>query len=449
MSSVSVLLAGSVDVYPSQNLASMVSSYPSGTTFLLQPGVYRMQYAIPKNYDSFIGQSGVILDGAEHLTSFSTDGSSWVAHVQVPSTTASSDLCASSHPDCNYPQDLFFSDVPLTRVASLSAVGPGKWYLDYNTDDVYIGSNPAGYNVELSVTPYAFYGSATGVTIDDLTIDKYASPRTGGAVNASIGTHWTIEYNDILLNHSSGIRIGSYMWINHNHLHENGEYGISGTGNTVIVQSNEIDHNNYAGYIAASYGGGSKFVRCYNLKIQYNNVHNNNGPGLWTDISNDDVFIEHNDTSHNFMAGIFVEISYNETVCYNYVTYDGFNPKGTSIWWGAGILVGSSPGIQIYGNIIKYCMNGIGGIQTDRGSGTYGSYVIKNLSVHNNTIYQVYGTAEGIVKSTAYDDSIYTSWNNHFQDDVFDLSYPTTRNYFYWLNAYHTLAWWEEYSYLH
>jgi len=447
-SSVSVLRASSVAVYPSQDLASMVNSYPAGTTFLLQPGVFRMQYAIPKNYDSFIGQSGTILDGAEHLSSFSTDGSYWVAHVQVSPKTSDPSLCDASHPACDYPEDLFFDDVPLTRVASLSQVGPGKWYLDYSTDDIYIGSNPAGHNVELSACRYAFYGSATGVKISQLTIEKYASPHEGGAVNASIGTHWTIEYNDIWLNHSTGIRIGSYMWINHNHVYENGEYGVSGTGSNVVVQSNDIYSNNYAGYEYAV-AGGTKFVNCYNLKIQYNNVHNNHGPGLWTDINNDYVLMEHNDTSHNIVAGIFVEISYHETIRYNYITYDGSDPRGSSLWWGAGILISSSPDVDVYDNIVKYCMNGIGGIQSSTGTGTYGPYHLENLSVHNNTIYQVYGTAEGIVKSSVYDDSVYTSWNNHFQNDTYYLSYPTTRNYFYWLDAYHTLAWWEEYASLH
>ena len=436
-----------VPVYPGQDLESIVSSYPAGTTFELQPGIYRMQYAIHKNYDSFIGQSGVVLDGAEQLTSFDQSGTYWIAHVQVASQTSDSSLCDASHPACDFPEDLFFDDVPQLRVASLSAVVPGTWYLDYSTDDVYIGSDPAGHTVELSVTPYAFYGSATEVTISQLTIEKYASSRNGGAVNASIGTHWTVEWNDIWLNHSIGVRIGSYMWVYHNRIHENGEYGMGGTGNDVVVQSNEIDHNNYAGYVI-SMAGGTKFVNCYNLKIQYNNVHNNGGPGLWTDINNDDVLIEHNDTSYNIVAGIFVEISYNETIRYNYITNDGFNPSGTSIWWGAGILVNSSPGIQIYGNIVKYCMNGIGGIQTDRGTGTYGPYLIQNLNVYGNTITQVNGTAEGIVKSSDYDDSIYTSWNNHFQNDTYYLSYPNN-NYFYWLDAYHTLAWWDEYDSLH
>jgi hypothetical protein len=448
------LAASQVTVYPGQNLASMVNSYPSGTTFLLQPGVYRMQSVVPKNYDSFIGQSGVVLDGAQQLTSFSTDGSYWVAHVSVAWTASSSSVCDSSHPACDYPQDLFFDSAPLVRVLSLSQVGPGKWYLDYNTQNVYVGSNPSGHNVELSVTPYAFSGSATGVTISQLIVEKYAAPRDNGAINGQAGTtgpnsqHWTVNYCDVRLNHGMGLRIGDYMWVYHNAFYNNGQVGLGGGGKNAVIQNNAIYQNNYAGYTYA-WGGGSHFANAYNLKLQYNNAYNNNGPGLWTDVNCDYVLIEHNDTSYNKEAGIFAEISYNETIRYNYITYDGVNPKGSSIWWGAGILVNSSPGIQIYGNIVKYCMNGIGGIQADRGTGAYGPYLIQNLNVYGNTITQVNGTAEGIVKASDYDDSVYTSWNNHFQNETYYLSYPLTQNYFYWLDAYHTLAWWTQYASLH
>lgn len=452
-STLAALGAMDVAVYPGQNLESMVSSYPAGTTFLIEPGVHRMQYAIPKDYDSFIGQSGAIMDGAEHLTSFSTDGSYWVAHVQLPWTAVNSTICDSSHPACDLPQDLFFDDVPLTRVLTLSEVGPRKWYLDYSTGDVYIGSDPSGYNVELSVTPYAFSGSATGVKISQLIIEKYASPgdcgAVGGEADSANSQHWTVEWNNIRYNHGLGLRIGDYTWVYHNTIDNNGQMGMGGSGKGDVIQSNQVYDNNYAGYSFEWEAGGAKFTNCYNLKIQYNNFHNNQGPGLWTDINCDDVLIEHNDTSHNIMAGIFVEISYSETIRYNYITYDGFDPRGTSIWWGAGILVNSSPNIQIYGNIVKYCMNGIGGVQTDRGTGTYGPHLIQNLSAHDNSITQVNGTAEGIVKSSDYDNSIYTSWNNHFQNETYYLSYPSTHNYFYWLGAYHTLAWWDEYSYLH
>src|SRR5579872_3481308 len=187
-SALPVLGASEVPVYPGQDLESIVSSYPAGTSFLLTAGVYRMQSVVPKNYDSFIGASGAILNGAEQLTSFSQSGSYWESHVQVSWKPSNPGACDSAHPACDLPEDLFFDNVPRTRVLSLSQVGPGKWYLDYSTGNVYMGDDPYGHNVEISVRSYAFSGSATGVKISQLTIEKYASRRDAGAVHGEAGT---------------------------------------------------------------------------------------------------------------------------------------------------------------------------------------------------------------------------------------------------------------------
>ncbi len=442
--------AAEVSVYPWQNLEDMVNSYPGGTTFVIKTGVHRMQYAVPKSYDSFIGESGAVMNGAQHLTSFSQSGSYWVAHVYASSKTSDSSLCESTHPGCDFPEQLFFDDGAKIRVLYLSQVGPGKWYLDYSTGEVYMGDDPSGHNVEISLVGYAFAGSATNVKISQLVIEKYASPRDQGAVDGEspsgpLSQHWTVEWNDIRLNHGAGVRIGDYMWVYHNQIYNNGQLGLGGTGKNAVIQNNAIYYNDLAGYLY-KVAGGTKFVRCYNLTIQYNNVHNNNGPGLWVDIDNDYVLMEYNTTSYNLVAGIFVEISYHVTVRYNNSQHDGYNPQGSSLWWGAGILNNSSPYVSVYSNTVMYCTNGIGAIQADRGTGAYGPYLVEYFVVHNNSITQVNGVAEGIVKASNYDDSVYTSWHNDFYSDLYYLTYPTTHDYFYWLDEYHTLAWWDEYA---
>ncbi len=445
------LSATEVSVYPWQNLESVVSSYPSGTTFLIKTGVHRMQYAVPKNYDVFVGESGAVLDGAKLLTSFSQSGTHWEAHVSVTYKTPRAGVCDSAHPECDHPEDLFFDSVPQRRVASLSQVGPGKWYLDYSTGTAYMGSDPSGHTVEISLTPYAFQGSATGVKISSLVIEKYATPgddgTVGGKSSTAPGSHWKVEWNDIKLNHGMGIRLTDYMYIYANKLHQNGELGVGGAASYATILSNEVYSNNFAGY-TRSYGGGVKVARSNSVAVRYNDAHDNAGPGLWADINSLYTLFEHNHTSHNQVAGIFVEVSYHTTIRYNNVDYDGFNSKGSSLWWGAGILVNSSPYVNVYSNTVSHCMNGIGAIQSSRGTGPYGEYLVKDLSVYDNTIYQVDGTAEGIVKSSVFDNSVYTDWNNHFSNDTYYFTYPTYL-YFYWLDADHSLTWWLTYDMLH
>jgi len=127
----SSLFGRTIPVCPWENLAGMVSEYPAGTTFSIEPGIHRLNATIvPRNNDVFVGQTGAILSGAAQLTAFSKSGSVWVSRVQVTERSSYPGQCDSFHPACTFPEDLFFDSVPKLRVATPSAVGPGTWYLN-------------------------------------------------------------------------------------------------------------------------------------------------------------------------------------------------------------------------------------------------------------------------------------------------------------------------------
>lgn len=444
--------AATVTVSLGDNLQSLVNQYPTGTTFSIAPGVHRLQSVVPKSYDSFVGQSGAVLSGAELLTSFSYSGSYWVSQVRVTRAASYPGKCDASHPACALPEDLFFDNVRKTRVTSLSALGPGKWYLDYSTGNVYMGDNHSGHTVEISLLPHAFNGGAAYVTISNLVIEKYACVAGDGAVtSAHGGAHWAVKSNEVRFNHGTGIRSGNNMWIYNNKVHDNGQLGVGGTGNTIVLQGNEIAYNNYAGYSYYWEAGGAKFASVQHLTVQYNKSHDNVGPGFTTDVNSRYVLYDSNTTTQNREAGILHELGYDATIRNNYIYQDGFNPDGTgSLWWGAGILITDSSNVTIYGNNVSKCMNGIGGILVSRGIGSNGlPYSIENLNVYSNKITQVTGIAEGIVIGSGYDNSVYTSWNNHFQNDTYYLTYPATYAYFFWLGEKWTLATWDTYDSLH
>ena len=146
-------------------------------------------------------------------------------------------------------------------------------------------------------------------------------------------------------------------------------------------------------------------------------------------------------------SGIHWEISYHAVIRNNLIEDEGYSPDGTSFWYGGGILVSNSSDVEVYGNTVKDCVNGIGGTETDRGvdSKTGVPYNLKNLYVHNNTITQQTGFAAGIVRADAFDDSVYTSWGNHFKDNTYNLS-DSTYPYFYWLLQKWTYAQWQMYA---
>lgn len=100
----------------------------------------------------------------------------------------------------------------------------------------------------------------------------------------------------------------------------------------------------------------------------------------------------------------------------------------------------------MYGNKVTDCMNGIAATQANRGSSLRSGkpYLVQNLNVHDNTIAQATGIAAGILKRDV-DDSIYMSWNNHYENNTYKLSDPSGK-YYEWMNRLCTKAEWQDYG---
>jgi parallel beta-helix repeat protein len=244
------------------------------------------------------------------------------------------------------------------------------------------------------VTPFAFHGDGRDVTVRGLVIERYVPGAQMGAIKAGghtreDGTHdWVVEHCEVRYNDGGGIRIGHRMHILDNHIHHNSQIGIVGVGDDIVVEGNEIAHNNFEReYDYGWEAGGAKFVKTRRLVVRNNWSHHNWGPGLWTDIDNIDTLYEGNLVEDNADTGIFHEISYRATIRNNTILRNGFDRQGD--WaYGAGILVAHSPDVAVYANSVEDNHNGILGIQQDRGRGAYGVHVLENLHVHGNRIVQ-------------------------------------------------------------
>jgi len=437
-----------VRVEPNRRIQDLVEQFPEGTTIEIASGVHRLESVVPKDGDVFVGEPGAILSGAALLTTFERQGKYWVARRSVPSVEAHG-KCDPQHPACTFPEDLFLDDVPLRRVLHLADVTAHSWYLDYAAACLYLADDPTSHKVELSVVRHAFYGAASHVTIRGLVIEKYANPAQTGAIHAlrdpgPLSRDWVVERNEIRLNHGAGVRLGHGTQLLRNRIHHNGQLGVGGSGDSIRVEENEIAANNYAGYDMDWEAGGTKFSFTRHLVVRNNDVHDNRGPGLWTDGDNEFVLYEGNRSAANLAAGIKHEISFAAVIRDNVLDGDGFNPGGTSGWWGAGIHILSSSDVEIYRNTLRNCLNGIVAVQGDRASSrsSGGPYLVQHLYVHDNTILQSSGTAAGIVKDARFDDSVFKSWGNRFRHNAYQLAAP--QNKFYeWMNAPRT---WEEWQ---
>jgi hypothetical protein len=308
--------AGTVTISPGANIPSIVNSSPAGTTFVISPGVYRLQTSInPQNGDVFTGpcakppcaaSSQAILSGSHLLTSFTLSGGYYSAGGQTQQNTVTipSADCNAGYAGCIYPEDLYFDGAPLIHVTSLSAVGTGSWYFNYATHTVYLSQNPSGHTVEVGAVPAAFApGPANNVTIQDLTIEEFATPVMTGAVagaytgygSPSQGANWIVQNNEILLNHADGVRLNFGWQVLNNYIHDNGDLGISGgigggnadgsgtAASNILIQGNEIANNNYAEFKTDWGAAGSKVLESTGVVFCVKKMPRQKGPGLQTE----------------------------------------------------------------------------------------------------------------------------------------------------------------------
>ncbi len=471
------LQAATVNILPGEDIPNVVSSHPSGTTFVIHPGLYRLQTPIvAKTGDSFIGETAcappttpcpAILNGAKLLTSFERSGLFY--HVtgqrQRGEVTIASKECEPelpghprAYPGCIYPEDLYFDDVPLVHVTALTDVGPGKWFFDYANQTIYFYDNPAGHKVETSVVPSAFaLGPANNVTIKDLTVEKFAAPLVKAAIGGtkgggSLGTgvNWVIENNEIRLNHGDGVDINFGWQILNNYIHTNGDLGIGGglgrstRQSGVLIQGNELAFNNYA-HVKPTWGaGGAKVAGTRGLIFRGNYSHHNEGSGFHADDGNYDILYDNNTAADNTDQGIFHEISYHGTFRNNHLLRNGYIYPTWTYWlYGANLLSSTSQNDEAYCNTAEIAAqggNGINIIGQARGKNP-GSVISQNNYFHHNTV--VFDGASGLTGAArdSKTNICCTNFNsNRFDYNTYHLPSLSRRAFFWWVNGFNTFG---------
>jgi parallel beta-helix repeat protein len=282
-----------------------------------------------------------------------------------------------------------------------------------------------------------FSGDATGVVIEGLVFEYFASPSQSAPIHTGPGAHgWIIRDNEFRHN-TRGVSVNSGFQVIDNYIHRNDQVGIGGTGRDVIIRGNEIAFNNHRNATEMAWeAGGMKLVNTERAVISGNFVHDNHGPGLWTDGANVGTVYEQNVVIGNYGPGIFHEISYEAVIRNNRVEGNAHR------FYVGGILVANSPGVEVYGNRLSGNNGGVVGIQDERGSGPRGRYDLQNLWVHDNEIGHTTGWTG--VRRNAGSEEVYSGWNNRFDRNVYrvgDQAKP-----FYWAGAERTREEWVGYG---
>ena len=264
---------------------------------------------------------------------------------------AGEDLGAYDTPDTTY---YLASGVHTLGASEFSQIIPGD-------GDTYIGAPGAILSGQFE-NDSAFTQTATGVTIEYLTIEDFTPPGGQGAVNHDSGADWTIEHDTIENNApGAGVMVGTGDVLSEDCLTLNGEYGfdayaaddtsaLTGGPSNLTISDNQISDNDTCNWEADSpdpvpaadiqptcagagqfdgcgCSGGGKLWEVDGATIDGNDVDDNFNVGLWADTNNTGLTFTHDQFDANYAEGLIYELGYNAVIQDN-----GFEDNA----WGAG-----------------------------------------------------------------------------------------------------------------
>jgi parallel beta-helix repeat protein len=243
--------------------------------------------------------------------------------------------------------------------------------------------------------PTAFFGGANNVTLDSITVRDYASGRQGAAIQPEPrASGWVVRNVSALHNAWAGLLVADGMQILGGHYNDNDQMGIGGNEATGIVLAGLDDDpatvdgpelaRNRTLHASCEFEGGGMKWDVGEVTVRNAHVHDNDCKGLWADINAHGTLIENNLVEGNRAEGILYEISRDATIRNNRVYRNGFGAAGW--YWGGGITVASSSGVEAYGNRLSGNYNGITGSQQDRLDSTPPDHLLDSFHVHDNLI---------------------------------------------------------------
>jgi hypothetical protein len=410
-----------IAVEPDASIQAAVDSAGDGAVFCLKNGTHRMQVVRPRSNQSFYGEGRTVLNGSRLLTDFDREGRYWVVSGQSQRGRKHGE-CAPAEPACDLPEGVFIDDKPLHQVLSKDRIESGGFYFDYANQKIYLADDPTNHKVEATVAVFAFESTARDVLIKNLTVEKYASVAQKGAIQTTEGTGWTIEDCELRWNSGLGIGIGTGGRVRECDIHHNGQVGVGGHGQDILIEKNRIWSNNIYGFDYTWEAGGVKIALSDGVTFRGNDVHDNDGPGLWCDIGCRNVVYEGNLVENNQDIGIFHEISFKAVIRNNVVRHNGRGRRGW--FWRAEIGVAASQDVEVNNNTLTIAAGGCGIVLIDQGRRTNDGreYKTRNNTVRNNDLTFEGAACAGGVSDVSPEDenfAIITNGNNNFDSNVY------------------------------
>lgn len=330
------------------SVAKAVAAAPNGGTIVFLDGTYRnVNVKISKKLTlQAYPHAKPLLKGSTVVEGWVADGRTWSKsgwNYSFPPTTKSADI-DSKYPMAGYRDMAYVNGESLRQVRSKEAVAPGTFYVDYRSNKLYIGTNPAGKTVEATTQDAAFSLSnnrPAGTVIRGLGFAHYAQNGVG-----VIGTsRVTIENSTFVWNAIHGVllRKAENAVLRGNIFSYNGMTGVrGGWANNVLLDNNTISYNNIEHFRKNWSGAGMKVVNTNGAVWRNNLFEHNVGNGIWADESTYNSTIENNTIRDNEQIGVMLELSHKAIVSGNNISNSP-----------CGIMIADTSSVQAYNNTLS------------------------------------------------------------------------------------------------
>ena len=377
-------------------LRKALAEAPRGATIVLRGGIYRTGYRQANDAGGEVNETtiktaltlqpyeneAVTLKGSLIATNWMPDGNVWKTTwlYHFPPGRNDVEEATAANPMAAHNDGVWIDGKPLWQVGVRDQVKPDTFYLDYDTNMLYIGINPTGKTVEATAFQLGLRSSQLkepGVIIRGLTFMHYADAAVSIDSPSAV-----IENNLFQQNRRLGFFVGKIGMrfqpygvdaiVRNNNFIENGSSGGGAVrGDRLVFENNWVKGNNtkLAKYSAA----GVKFVRSDGIIVRHNVVDENQAVGIWFDGGATNATIVNNVIRRNAAGGVFWEISAQGIIAGNLLVDNN-----------VGVRISGSTDARIYNN--TFHNNGETTIRaSDRDRrGQRGPGYIANTIVKNN-----------------------------------------------------------------
>ena len=336
---------------PLRTISEAIHKAAPGTTIVIRQGIYREQLPVLSkrltlqpfpNEEVWIKGSKIVSDWKPYGNAWVYDG--WNSDLCI--TCADPRILQDGFPAADLPDQLFLDGVPLRQVVDFDALETGTFLVDRARQRLFLGSDPSGYLVEVSVYDEALelVRGAEGSTVRGLGFAQFSPPAQDGESGMVKGdaADLTFERNTFAFSAAVGLNIyapGARIFDNqfvHNGLAGFGAWRADG----LDMQRNRFAFNNRENFVSmgvVAAAAGAKITRSESVSIIDNHFEENAANGLWLDISVRDAKIQNNVVINNAGEGILVEISADVAVEANLVA--GNHRAGISVSGSSDVLV--------------------------------------------------------------------------------------------------------------